>query len=67
MTLCFDAVPGRCIDAVIDRVSGSPEERKTWGAGRYFAVDIALPEAAKKLPLLPGMSARVELAKGTAP
>jgi HlyD family secretion protein len=67
VTLCFDAVPGRCIDAVIDTVSGSPEERKSWGAGRYFAIDIALPDEALKLPLLPGMSARVELGKGASP
>jgi len=67
VTLCFDAVPGRCLDAVIDTVSGSPEERKTWGAGRYFAIDIVLPDEAKKLPLLPGMSARVELGKGKSP
>lgn len=57
--LSFDAVPQARIKASIDRIGGAPEARAEWGEGRYYRVEITLPEPVD-LPLLPGMSVRVE-------
>lgn len=57
--LFFDALPGRRAQGRITAISGAPEERPVWGEGRYFTVDIEL-SGAHELPLLPGMSVRVD-------
>jgi multidrug resistance efflux pump len=56
--LRFDAVPGSLLQARITGVGGAPQAKAEWGSGRYFTVDIALPEG-HGLPLRPGMSVRV--------
>lgn len=56
----FDALPGRVASGRIAAISGAPEPKAEWGAGRYFTVDIALDDATA-LPLRPGMSARVDV------
>lgn len=59
--LDFDALPARSAGGRILAISGAPQRKPEWGDGRYFVIDITL-EAGTKLPLLPGMSARVILA-----
>ncbi|MBW8368217.1 MAG: HlyD family efflux transporter periplasmic adaptor subunit, partial [Arenimonas sp.] len=56
--LSFDAVPGSLLQARIAAVGGTPQAKAEWGSGRYFTVDIDLPEG-HGLPLRPGMSVRV--------
>lgn len=58
LELKFDAVPGKTVEGRITAISGAPQAKAEWGAGRYFLVDIDLP-AKHGLPLRPGMSARV--------
>lgn len=58
LELRFDALPGRKLDGHISAISGAPQPKAEWGAGRYFLVDIDLP-AKHGLPLRPGMSVRV--------
>jgi multidrug resistance efflux pump len=58
--LSFDALPGHVVTGSIHAIAGAPEEKSEWGDGRYYAIDIALDAAAEKLPLLPGMSVRVD-------
>jgi HlyD family secretion protein len=55
----FDALPGVSISGQIASISGAPAQRREWGEGRYYTIDIVLPEAANSLPLMPGMSAKV--------
>jgi len=57
--LSFDALPGSGLEARIARIAGAPDAKAEWGDGRYFELEIALPETAQSLPLKPGMSARV--------
>jgi multidrug resistance efflux pump len=59
VTITLDAVPGREFVARIERISTTPEVRGIWGAGRYFSVDVALPESARAVAV-PGMSALLE-------
>lgn len=60
----FDAISEANSDArlqgKIKRISGAPEPRAIWGSGKYFKVEIELPEA-KNLALLQGMSAQIEV------
>jgi HlyD family secretion protein len=63
--LVFDALPGQPASGRIERIGGAPDTRAQWGDGRYFTLDITLDDAAAKLPLLPGMSVRVEVAAST--
>src|SRR5690606_9096212 len=63
--VAFDAVPGRALTGKITSIAGAPESRSEWGDGRYFVVDIALPDE-HGLALLPGMSVRV-VTGGTMP
>lgn len=65
--LDFDALPGRGAKGSIRAIAGATEEKPEWGSGRYYAIDIALDEAAERLPLLPGMSVRVDTEPGDAP
>lgn len=62
LRLDFDALPGQPARGQIERISGAPDARAQWGDGRYFTVDIRLDPAAAQLPLLPGMSVRIEAA-----
>lgn len=64
--LQFDALPGRSLAGRIDSISGAPQSKAEWGAGRYFVIDIDLP-AGQDLPLRPGMSVRAIAAAGAAP
>jgi len=57
--LKFDALPGIEALASIARISNAPEEHNTWGYGRYFRVDIKLPEQ-QDFNLVPGMSVLIE-------
>lgn len=52
----FDALPQARLVGKIKRIASAPEARVTWGAGRYFKVNVQLPEN-HGLPLLAGMSA----------
>jgi HlyD family secretion protein len=61
--LRFDALPGRTASGRIERIAGAPEAKAEWGDGRYFSVDIGLPDGAD-LPLKPGMSVRVAVDLG---
>ncbi len=56
----FDALPEHAVAGSIRRISNAPEAKPEWSDGRYYAIDIALDAAAEKLPLLPGMSVRVD-------
>ena len=58
LELQFDAIPGRTVPGRISAISGAPQAKAEWGAGRYFLVDVDLP-ADHGLPLRPGMSARL--------
>jgi HlyD family secretion protein len=58
VTLSFDAVPGASTQGRIERIAGAPEPKAEWGEGRWFSIDIDLPEGFD-LPLKPGMSVRV--------
>ena len=62
LRLDFDALPGQPASGRIERISGAPDARAQWGDGRYFTVDITLDPSAAALPLLPGMSVRIEAA-----
>ena len=55
--VAFDALPGTALTGQVTAIAGAPERREEWGDGRYFVMDIALPE--HDLALLPGMSVRV--------
>ncbi len=57
--LRFDALPDTALDGRITAIGGAPEPKAEWGNSRYFSIDIALPDG-HGLPLLPGMSARIE-------
>ncbi len=56
----FDALPRADAAGHITAISSATESRRAWGDGQYYTVDIALDDAAEKLPLLPGMSVRVQ-------
>lgn len=58
--LHFDALPQAHVSGTIESISGGAEPKTEWGEGRYYQVDIALAEGAGELPLLPGMSVRVQ-------
>jgi HlyD family secretion protein len=56
--LSFDALPQSEATGTIERIAGAPETKAEWGEGRYFSIDIDLPDTLA-LPLRPGMSVRV--------
>ena len=58
--LTFDALPGTEIVSKISTISNAPEERSKWGYGRYFRVDIKLPEQQINTSLVSGMSVLIE-------
>jgi multidrug resistance efflux pump len=57
--LRFDALPDLEIPSAIAAIAGAPEARAAWGAGRYFRVDVPLPEGTTD-GLVPGMSALLQ-------
>jgi hypothetical protein len=63
--LQFDAVRGQSLQGRITAIGGTPQAKAEWGGGRYFVIDIALPEE-HELPLRPGMSVRVAAVPGHA-
>ena len=63
--LYFDALPSHELTGAVHAIAGAPAARIEWGDGRYYAVDITLP-AKMTLPLLPGMSVRVDTDPGDA-
>ncbi len=56
--ISFDALPGRLVEASVERIGGAPEAKAEWGEGRYYRMDIAFPADAN-LGLRPGSSVRV--------
>lgn len=58
VTLSFDALPAATTPGRIERIAGAPEPKAEWGEGRWFSIDIDLPDDLD-LPLKPGMSVRV--------
>lgn len=54
-----DALPGVEGESAIAAIAGAPEARAAWGAGRYFRIDVPLPEAFAAR-LVPGMSVWIE-------
>jgi multidrug resistance efflux pump len=64
--LQFDALPGRSVDGRVTGISGAPQSKAEWGAGRYFIIDIELP-ADHGLPLRAGMSVRALARAGATP
>lgn len=63
--LTFDALPGATLDATIARIAGAPDAKAEWGQGRWFELDVTLPETAVALALKPGMSVRIAVPVGT--
>lgn len=63
--LSFDALPQSTAVGRIDRIAGAPEPKAEWGEGRYFTVDIDLPDDLA-LALKPGMSVRIAIDTRTA-
>ncbi len=59
LQLTFDALPDQHAIGKITAISGASESRQEWGAGRYYVVDVEMPNQAG-LALRPGMSARVD-------
>ena len=64
--LQFDALPGRRVSGRVSGISGAPQSKAEWGAGRYFIIDIDLP-ADHGLPLRAGMSVRALARAGATP
>lgn len=61
VTVKLDALPDEAITGRIESIAAVPTVRALWGDGRYFTLDVALPDEAQDLPLLPGMSAKVRM------
>jgi multidrug resistance efflux pump len=59
MQLHFDALPAVELIGKVASIASAPESRASWGDGRYFKVEIALP-ADHGAPLVHGMSALIE-------
>ena len=59
--LMFDALRGERVQGRITTIAGAPQPKAQWGDGRYYQIDIALPERSR-LSLRPGMSVRVDTA-----
>jgi multidrug resistance efflux pump len=57
--LGFDALPGASLAGQISKIASAPTARASWGNGRYFQVDVALPSG-HGVPLVPGMSVLIE-------
>lgn len=56
----FDALPMADVSGHITAISDAAQTKQAWGDGHYYSIDVALDAAVAKLPLQPGMSARVQ-------
>ncbi len=59
LCLHFDGLPRRQVDGRIRRISATSEARPEWGTGRYFTLEVDLPEGAESFAMA-GMSVRAE-------
>ncbi|MFC5441141.1 HlyD family secretion protein [Rhodanobacter ginsenosidimutans] len=59
LQLHFDALPGSSVRGSIEAISGASTSKSEWGNGRYYEVEIALPDKFD-LPLRQGMSVRAD-------
>ncbi|MBC3936302.1 HlyD family efflux transporter periplasmic adaptor subunit [Undibacterium sp. CY7W] len=62
VSLQFDALPGQQANSVIKTISQAPELKADWGNGRYFRVDIPIPEQFRQ-SAAPGMSVLIQPAE----
>lgn len=60
VSVAFDALPNTQVNGEITEVSSGGHDKKDWGNGLYYEVDISLQNA-DDIPLLPGMSALITL------
>ncbi|TDR23822.1 HlyD family secretion protein [Marinicella litoralis] len=63
VSVSFDALPNAQVDGQITSVSSGGRDKKDWGDGLYYEVEIGLNDA-DNIPLLPGMSALIILSEG---
>ncbi len=56
----FDALPDAQVNGEITAVSSGGRDKKDWGNGLYYEVEVSL-NGADAIDLLPGMSALVKL------
>ena len=56
----FDALPDALIRGEITSVSSGGRDKKDWGDGLYYEIEVSL-NGAEAIDLLPGMSALIEL------
>jgi multidrug resistance efflux pump len=59
LRVSFDSLPGASVTGAVTLIASAPEERSSWGDGRYFRVELALP-LSHGLALVHGMSALIE-------
>lgn len=57
--LGFDALPSLSMLARVSKIASAPEAHANWGSGRYFRIEITLPEN-HGAALIPGMSVIIE-------
>lgn len=55
VSVSIDAYPDQTFTSRITRIAGAPEQRKSWGNGRYYTMAIDIPPELT-LALKPGMS-----------
>ncbi len=60
VNLHFDALPSSSVKGTVTAISGVAQQRREWGGGRYFQLDIQGAHGMDALDLLPGMSVRVD-------
>jgi len=58
--ITFDALPDAQVEGQITEISSGGRDKKDWGDGLYYEVDISLSHS-DNIPLLPGMSALITL------
>ena len=62
VSVSFDAIPNTQVDGQISKVSSGGLDKKDWGDGLYYEVEIKL-NSADEIPLLPGMSALITMSE----
>lgn len=62
LRLRFDAIPKSSARGVIERIASAPEPRAIWGNGRYFKIEVSLPNNLT-YELQQGMSVALETIK----
>lgn len=60
--VAFDALPDVVIKGRVQEISSGGQDKKDWGDGLYYEVEVSL-DGADDVPLLPGMSALVMLSE----